>query len=119
MFNPIKIMDINISPSKEIIVDLRGLENYRRLKAFIRWDNISIGYIDVPITNGFVSKEQIIESIISEHSKKVLSIILSKKYEFTFEKNNSSFREKDILLVTVVVCTRNRVENLELCLTSL
>ncbi len=114
VFNPIKIMDINISPSIEIIDDLIGLEKYQKLKAFIRWDNISIGYIDVPIINGFVSGELLMKSIMKEHSKKLSSINPinpMKRYEFSFEKN--------LPLITVAVCTRNRVENLELCLTSL
>ncbi|HSP88176.1 MAG TPA: hypothetical protein VLN45_08580 [Ignavibacteriaceae bacterium] len=38
VFNPIKIMDINISPSIENIDDVKGLEKYQRLKAFIRWN---------------------------------------------------------------------------------
>ena len=111
MFRPIKIMDIDISSSKEIVDGLNELEKYQKLKAFIRWDNISIGYIDVPVINGFVSGEILINSINKEHSKKISLI-----NPMTRNKFNS---EKTLPLITVVVCTRNRVESLELCLSSL
>ncbi|OGU75193.1 MAG: hypothetical protein A2V93_08305 [Ignavibacteria bacterium RBG_16_34_14] len=119
MFEPIKIIDIDISPFKGITDDLRGLGKYQKLKAFIRWDNISIGYINVPIIKGSVSKELIAGSIMKEHSKKLSLINSMKKHELTSEKNNTLIAEKKLPLVTVVVCTKNRVENLELCLSSL
>lgn len=118
MYNPVKILDINISTSSGKISDLFDLGNYKSIRAFIRWNNISIGFSDMPVINGVVSRDLIIMSIIRDHSKRILSIMLSKQIETNFEKNNF-LPEERIPLVSVVVCTRNRVDNLELCITSL
>ncbi|MGE5846426.1 MAG: glycosyltransferase [Ignavibacteria bacterium] len=118
MFDPIKIVDINISPSAGKLKDLGNLENYKLLKGLVRWDNLAIGFIEVPVVNGSVSKTEIIKSITLHHSKKILSIVLQKRYEYT-KGNESPAFIKNYPLVTVAVCTRNRAENLELCIDSL
>jgi glycosyltransferase involved in cell wall biosynthesis len=115
MFDPVKVIELNISPSSGNLPDLRNLENYKKLKALIRWENLSVGFIEVPVINGFVSKEEIKKCIINRHSKKILTIILQKRYESTLEEYSSAHHQ----LVTVAVCTRNRAENLELCIDSL
>ncbi|HVO76038.1 MAG TPA: glycosyltransferase [Ignavibacteriaceae bacterium] len=119
MFDPIKIIDINISPSADALRDLGIIGNYKLLKALVRWDNISIGFIEVPVVNQSVSKNEIIKSLAEKHSKKIESIILQKRYENIIKEKESADPVKDNPLVTVAVCTRDRAENLELCIDSL
>jgi len=119
MFDPIKLIEINISPSAGNLADLDNLGNYKKLKGLIKWDNLTIGFIEVPVVNGSVSKELIIRNIVNQYSKKLHSVVLQKRYENTDREKDSYIYEKNFPLVSVAVCTRNRAENLELCIDSL
>lgn len=124
MLYPIKVTDIELGyPLK----DIKGLEGYMKLQGFVRLHGVPIGYIQVPITNGYCRAEKIAKAILDDHSWKIIQTLLQNG----LAASSHPLRLEDFLTlpptnyvgelpsVTVAVCTRDRASDLALCLDSL
>lgn len=123
MLYPIKVTDIELShPLK----DIKGLEGYLKLQGLVRLHGVPIGYIQVPITNGYCSAEKMKKAILDNHSWKIIQTLLQNGLAASL--NTEILRLEDLFdlpptnnieelpLVTVAVCTRDRASDLALCL---
>ncbi|MCS6813256.1 MAG: glycosyltransferase [Cyanobacteria bacterium] len=131
MLYPIKVVDVELS---QPLVTLEGLEGYMGVLGLVRLHGVPIGYVKAPITNGKCTVESMGQAILQEHSTKLIHSLLEKLLAIsalpeklkledlinlpspleTFWQKQSSYP-----LVTVAVCTRDRPDDMQLCLSAL
>ncbi|GFE71018.1 glycosyltransferase [Chroococcus sp. FPU101] len=123
MLYPIKVTDIELShPLK----DIEELEGYMRLQGLVRLHGVPIGYIQVPITNGYCRAEKIAKAILDHHNWKIIQTLLQNglaassktdrlRLENLYDLPPTNYGG-ELPLVTVAVCTRDRASDLALCL---
>src|SRR5688572_16866110 len=126
MVYPIKVVDIELSRPIE---GISGLEQYLGLQGLIRLHGIPIGYIYVPVSSGQVDAHTLGKEILEKHSKALINRLLQNGLLATEEPKKFQLEELfdlkppeptgDLPLVTVAVCTRDRTEDLALCLEAL
>ena len=125
-FKPIKLIDIELTNG---IDDISMAEGYRGIQALIRLHGMPIGSLDISCENGGCSRKQLIRNITDNYSESILRRLLLRRlgagpaYEpFTLDEllygTHSPCLEKKPKL-SVVVCTRDRTEQLALCLDAL
>lgn len=123
MLYPIKVTDIELSkPLRKI----EGLEGYMRLQGLVRLHGVPIGYIQVPITNGYCKAETISKAILEQHSGKIIQTLLQNGLAASSKTDRLRLEDLydlpptnyigELPLVTVAVCTRDRASDLALCL---
>jgi len=123
MTGPIKVIDIELSLP---VADMHGLDNYRSIQALVRLYGRPLGYVKMPVTGGCCRATQIIEAI-----RAILHARLAREgfspglpchltpEGWLVDKIFAapSMEDRDLFpLVTIVVCTRDRVTNLRRCL---
>ena len=127
MASRIKVYDIELScPLK----DLSGLDGYTKLHILLRWQDVPLGYLHLPIQNDRCSASTLHAAINRTHKNKILRARLRRRLDQPVDPNPSL--EKPCIspdpfvdnsanepLVTVVVCTRDRTQQLKNCLCSL
>ncbi len=131
MLYPIKVVDVELS---QPLQDLEGLAGYWRVQALVRLHGVPIGYVNVPITNDRCHADAIAHAILKEHSNKLIHTLLTNYLTQAplsgevaladlvrlpspleaFWQKQSSYP-----LVTVAVCTRDRPDDMKLCLAAL
>lgn len=123
---PIKLIDVELS---QPIAEVTGLEKYIALKALVRHHGQPLATIQLPISNGKVSASQLQEAIVKDCSWPIIRQGLIQRLEHPIPAEG--LQAADLLsgvvppnhdrqtLVTVAVCTRNRAQDLRLCLDSL
>jgi len=123
MLYPIKVITLDIGLP---ISDLVGLEGYMGVQLLVTFKGQPIGYCKLPISNNEIGRRRIIRSIIAEHGYNIMQHLLRMGLASPFR--NGEFSIEGLLalkpiepalqlpLVTVVVCTRNRTEQLVTCL---
>lgn len=126
MLKPIKIMDIELSRP---LTTIENLGNYDSLQVLVRLHDIPIGYIKVPLVNGCCTATTISKAILEKHSKAILQHLLCDGLVTRHPSNGFSITDLlaiqhpiysgPLPLVTVAVCTRDRTDDLALCLDSL
>jgi GT2 family glycosyltransferase len=123
MLYPIKVVEIELS---QPIPDFEGLEKYMGLQALVRLHGVPLGYVKAPISLGRCTAATLGKLILEQHSWAIICQLL---------KNGlaSPQRSEDLTLealidlppveyagewplVTVAVCTRDRPEDMKLCL---
>lgn len=123
MLYPIKVIDIELSHP---ITSIENLEGYFGLQALVRLHGVPLGYVKAPVTLGRCTAESLSKLILEQHSWSIICQLL---------KNGlaSPQRPEDLTLealidlppadyagewplVTVAVCTRDRPEDMKLCL---
>ena len=126
MLYPLKVTDIEIS---DPIQTITGLDKYMGLKGLVRLHGNPVGYIDVPVISGQVSKNSLAEAIIDKYHSGIFEHLA--KNLLASSKKLKTPQLQDLFdvappqyqggmpLVTVTVCTRNRTADLALCLASL
>ncbi|MFW2439119.1 MAG: glycosyltransferase family 2 protein [Arenicellales bacterium] len=123
----IKVLEVELSRP---IKDLDGLHGYASLHALVRWNSTPVGYIDVPLSNGICTASALRAAVNRAHSHNLLQTMIRRRIDEpvnenpSLEKNDSkaALNLAAIVknpLVTVAVCTRDRVEQLKDCLNSL
>lgn len=126
MFKPVKVMDIELSRP---LTTIENLGSYGSLQGLVRLHNTPIGYVKVPVANGCCTAATLSKAILEKHSKAILQHLLcdglATRHPFY------GFSITDLLaiqhpvyngllpLITVAVCTRDRTDDLALCLDSL
>lgn len=127
MISRIKVLEVELSRPLE---DLSGLDGYTSLLVLLRWQGVPLGYLDVPLHNDSCSASILRAAITRTHRKNILRARLRRRLDEPVEENpklemTSILPDPDVAgtaddpLVTVVVCTRDRTQQLEGCLCSL
>lgn len=132
MLFPIKVVDIELS---EPIPTFAGLEGYIGLWGLLRLHREPLGYVEAPITAGICTAADLSRLILEQHgqtlSERLLrSAVASPHWPQLVQSEGVKFdallnippakypaTDNDALpLVTVAVCTRDRPEDMRLCL---
>lgn len=126
MLYPIKVSDIELS---EPIATITGLENYLGLQGLVRLHGAPIGYIHAPITDGRVEACTLNKEILEKLSKALINRLLQNGLSSPIKPKELRLEylldikppepTGDLPLVTVAVCTRDRTDELVLCLDAL
>lgn len=125
MHRPIKVMDIELDHP---LTNTEGMDSYESLQALVRLHGTPIGYVKMPITDGTCTATDIIKATLEKHSHAILRHLLCDGLTL-LPKSGLSIAELfkvphpvytgSLPLVTVAVCTRDRVADLKRCLDSL
>ena len=123
MLYPIKVVDIELSHPIQAV---EGLDGYLGLRGLIRLHGIPIGYISAPITLGHCTAETLSKLILEQHSWAILCQLLENGLASPQRPEELTLEHLIALppveysgewpLVTVVVCTRDRPDDMKLCL---
>ncbi|MBE9111786.1 glycosyltransferase [Nodosilinea sp. LEGE 07298] len=120
---PIKVVDIELS---QPIPTIEGLEGYMGLQGLVRLHGVPLGYVKAPISLGKCTATTLSKLILEEHSEAIICQLLKNGLaspncpaEFTLE-NLIDLPPVEYAgewpLVTVAVCTRDRPDDIKLCL---
>ena len=128
MHAPIKVMDVELSRPIET---LTGLEAYPRVKLLVRLHGTPIGYIILLTENGTCPRGMIVNAVFDQHGSTIVRHVARQGLMNPVPGEGLSLHALLNLtgpqlslphappLVTVAVCTRDRTDNLALCLDSL
>ena len=121
-----KVMDIELSSPIE---GIQGLDDYEFILVLVRLHGVPIGYVQVPATNGFCSRDVLIKAIMEKHGQTIIPHQLedcpaTTGTEGGFELSDLSDAVHPVYQgpaprVTVAVCTRDRTAYVGKCLDSL
>ncbi|MBD2176715.1 glycosyltransferase [Pseudanabaena sp. FACHB-1998] len=123
MLYPIKVVDIELSKA---IPTFDDLENYMGLQGLVRIHGVPLGYVKAPISLGKCTASTLSKLILGEYSEKIICQLL--KNGLASPHCPANFKLEDLLnlppveyvqewpLVTVAVCTRDRPDDMKLCL---
>lgn len=125
MVKPIKVVDVELSKP---LKDLQGLGDYAAAQVLVRLHGTPLGYLSVPLTGGGCSAGELGRAIMEAHSYQIFRYLLQNAL-LAGEANDITIEDLPNLprprsegpfpRVTVAVCTRNRSEDLALCLPAL
>src|SRR5437867_2623952 len=127
MLCPIKLVDVELS---DAVNSITGLEPYISVQIMIRLNGRPVGYISAPVINGSVGAEVLNKLILDKHTTTIFKIAFQNALAFHASpikkfcpedlfNINPSVPEKDLPLVTIAVCTRDRPNDLALCIEAL
>jgi len=126
MFDPIKIVSLDISKP---IKDIENLSGYNKVRILCKWKNNPVCCLTISVVNNICPADLIIKEIETKTNyeliRRLLLISLEHKVKIDGKFLNEIFSEENLNednqkpLITVVVCTRDRAEQLKLCLDSL
>ncbi|MEO6229092.1 MAG: glycosyltransferase family 2 protein [Ferruginibacter sp.] len=126
MLYPIKVSDIELS---EPVNTLTGLAAYKGFQGLVRIHGIPIGYINLPVSNDEVSNTAIIKEVLQKHnigiSHSLLTQWLCSNDKLAAPQIGELFSLKpqkltaQLPMISVVVCSRDRSEDLKICLEAL
>jgi GT2 family glycosyltransferase len=126
MLHPVKVIDIELSQS---IPDVNHLEGYMALKALVRLHGVPLGYVQAPITLGRCSAQTLSKLILEHYSWAIIAQLL--KNGLASPDRPTDLRLEDLVnlppapfegempRVTVAVCTRDRPDDMKLCLAAI
>jgi O-antigen biosynthesis protein len=125
MRTPIKVVDIELSRPLEA---LAGLEGYFGVQALVRLHGAPIGYVRLPVIQGGCPVDEMSKNILKQHREAILTHLIEDGISL---QPTRPLRMAELLSLphptftgglpsmTVAVCTRNRAEDLALCLEAL
>lgn len=126
MFDPIKVVSLDISKP---IKDIENLNGYNKVRIVCKWQESPVCCFTLSVVNNICPAELIIKEIETKASYELVRRLLMISLENGVKINEKSLRELILKnnvdeliqnpLVTVAVCTRDRAEQLKLCLDSL
>ncbi len=126
MLYPIKVVDIELSRP---LTSIENLDGYMGLQGLVRLHGTPIGYVKVPVSAGRVSAKTLSKFILEKHSDSIIIHLLQNG--LACPPKPDGLRLEDLFdvpppeytgtlpLVTVAVCTRDRADDLALCLDAL
>jgi len=125
MLFPIKVLDIDLAHPLQ---DLEGLESYGAVQALVRLVDVPLGYVTVPVHQGQCTAEAFAQAIISRYCGAIVQRLVEEHLRTAVPPDGIRIRNlsptdhafwTQCPLVTVAVCTRDRTDNLRMCLSSL
>jgi O-antigen biosynthesis protein len=122
-FKPIKVLDIELSRP---IPEIQGLQGYKELKVLIRLHGQPLGYVRLPCEDDCCSAAALGRAIVEQHTWSIIRHLVTDGITATARSQQLHIEELvDIPhpafegrfpLVTVAVCTRDRTDDLAICL---
>lgn len=126
MYRPIKVADLELS---EPIPEFNGLGEYAFLQLLLRWHSQPLGYIKVPVQGDCCEASEISHRVYEEHAISLINRLLHRALESSIPQDHWKVRHflqlpppkprVPLPTVSVAVCTRDRTEDLALCLAAL
>lgn len=126
MYQAIKVSDLELS---EPVPTFDGLEGYAFMQLLLRWHGRPFGYVQVPVSIDHCKATDIIDKIMTEQVDEIQKQLLYVALEDSFRGGSWNVRHLLTLspprpgaiqpTVSVAVCTRDRTEDLTLCLKAL
>ena len=123
MLYPIKVVDIELSHA---IPTFDGLENYMGLQGLVRLHGVPLGYIKAPICLGRCTAETLSKLILEHLSWPIICQLLKNGLASPQRSGDLTLEAlidlppveyvQEWPLVTVAVCTRDRPDDIKLCL---
>jgi O-antigen biosynthesis protein len=126
MLYPIKVVDIELS---QPIPTFDGLEKYMGLQGLVRLHGVPLGYVKAPISLGCCTAATLSKLILEQYSWAIITQLL--KNGLASPQRSEDLKLEDLIhlppveyegewpLVTVAVCTRDRPDDIALCLDAL
>lgn len=123
MLHPIKVVDIELT---QPIPTLEGLEAYMGVQGLIRLHGVPLGYVKAPVTLGHCTAAALGQLTLEQHSQAIINQLLSNG--LSSQQGLDGLTLEDLMdlppaeydgewpLVTVAVCTRDRPDDMKLCL---
>ncbi|WP_404786458.1 glycosyltransferase [Altericista sp. CCNU0014] len=123
MLYPIKVVDIELS---QPVPTFDGLEKYMGLQGLVRLHGVPLGYVKAPVSLGRCTAATLSKLILEQHSWAIISQLL--KNGLASPQRSGDLKLEDLInlppveyvgewpLVTVAVCTRDRPDDMRLCL---
>ncbi|HYI14560.1 MAG TPA: hypothetical protein VEX37_04170, partial [Thermomicrobiales bacterium] len=111
------------------LTTIGGLDGYSSVKGLVRLHQTPVGYIDMPVTNGQCSAGSIRDAILKHLDTAIVRHLLVDA--LAMEPRLDGVQPADLIdavharerptqpFVTVAVCTRDRPDDLRLCLDAL
>jgi len=127
MFEPIKVIDIELShPLKTI----EGLDGYTVLKGLIRLHGSPLGYIRMPVVGGKCLAKDLLRTVLNAYCLEIIYHLLRDwlivrprchglNIGDLLQVPHPDLNNRRLPLVTVAVCTRDRTDYLSDCLNGL
>jgi O-antigen biosynthesis protein len=124
-FRPLKVLDIELHQPLE---DLEGFHGYEAVQALVRLCGKPMGYVRIPLTEGYSPATTVCRAIMERHSTRIVEQLLrdeptsAQRDALRLPNLISASRRDDqqlLPLVTVAVCTRDRTAQLAECLAAL
>jgi GT2 family glycosyltransferase len=116
-------MDIELS---QPLPSLEGLDNYKEAQILVRLHGVPLGYVTVPLTAGQCGAETLGKIILKDHNQKItdhlrqnglLTRLQPEDLRLEHLRHTCPVEQNwTPPLVTVAVCTRDRTNDLALCL---
>lgn len=126
LYRPTKVTEVELT---EAFGDLTVPEGYEAVKVLVRFHRVPVGYVSPPITSGCCTARSIITAALEQHSWRILCQLLRMAlHSPQFRAGLTPADLPKIIpppfqgpfpLVTVIVCTRDRTDDLGHCLDSL
>jgi GT2 family glycosyltransferase len=122
----IKVVDIELSRPPTTI---EGLNGYVALRGLVRLHGTPIGYVQVPVSGGRCAAAAVNKAILDQHNWAIIRHLVRDGLAGSLQPNG--LRIADLVygahptytgpfpLVTVAVCTRDRTDDLAICLGAL
>lgn len=123
MLYPIKVVDIELT---QPIPTLEGLEGYMGVQGLVRLHGVPLGYVKAPVTLNRCTAATLGKLILEQHNQAIINQLL--KNGLASERGLNGLTLEDLIdlppaeydgewpLVTVAVCTRDRPDDMKLCL---
>lgn len=126
MNGPIKVMDIELSRP---LVDVTDLDGYTGVQGLVRLHGVPLGNVQMPITHGCCRADSIRRTVIEQLGDTIQNQLLLNLLAAPIESADMDLpallhtppveTKTFAPLVSVAVCTRNRPDELALCLDAL
>jgi GT2 family glycosyltransferase len=107
-----KVLDIDLADGPP--ANIEGLTSYDEIFVLLRWRGHPLGRIRLKLTNGSISGLEILQAASLNSGKKIVVAALEDLLGIS-----ASTTESELPTCSVVVCTRDRVDDLRQCLESL
>ena len=126
MFRPVKIADLDLS---QPLSRLSGLQGYGQVRVLVRWHGVPLGELTLSVESACMEPDALATAIARELGPRVIGTLVSSALERGPLNSPLSLAElleerpapspRQFPRVSVVVCTRDRADDLRNCLNAI